>query len=1764
MVSSSAFGIPPACKEVCLQVLDIENWREVDINCDSITNNNRNNNNNPVSSRGGGAQYHTSSIDNDISGGGYSFQHCPTRVLLHRCVGNTLELVELSTEVALVENAVRFRFPARLLPYSGGQLRVYENVSSGVPYVCVLVATAVSLHRLLFPHPLTFERSNSNNNNSLNRDQSRQSIFCENTFDLAELQLSCHNHKMITSSAAAAEGNRREGGGVGSGGGDGGSGGLIPNTNCPIDDNTAVLGCRDGSLLMLSLPPLQQIHNDIVSSSMDENEYATDMELAEVRLSVASIMKRLWTGLIPSFASGIVNKDNGESGVLNVSVLPGDEVLGGMLVSVGRSGDAQGNLNGSTSYAGILEFEIDCDTYVFCISADHKLRAWNLTTRECCMEIDITQYRADFEERYGDNNGNGSKKSSSSGSAAVTMVDHRVTVHVEKDDPLRFAVVVYFSCDDRKEFLVFSGRRARTEEDQENMAAAISEQGPFAHHGNVPPPNWKLSDKKQQFELHFLGGKQCMDNYLIDFSVSDSCLWGVWAKVEGYGKTICSYCPLYSDVGTGSGIVNQWKPVFPGQDEDIDMVFSLNEDRDDLLTKDDEWMLASRDPQEIVLERIFLPGRFASRVICNALACYRNDSVPTMFYNPKVSLADLQAEVIAAVQYEIYEGASGQEIDPDEYRTLVIDEWKRFYECVYRCYDLEQGHFSTSGSYIRNVHGNYDDINGICGIFMDENSCLPVVVKRSGVSFFRPCEELEYLYLSSAVKSKNNSSRSKFVSARAVSQSKLISNACKKDKGGSAVAGLMSISSSLGRDIVLFLDLIQYVADASGPQELRKFENDLFHSVRGFPAAKNVCVSLLEPPAEPNSVEDMAANASTRSSFALEFTRQYKLIRDPLRVLEVLLQALDYRTYASESQARNSASNGGNNVAFSQTVCDLLSMTFRQVNAVRSHICRDMLLAIYLVIHFGLHSNGDGENGEENMFSYIVPTLEKYAKAYFAVKWLSRQRTGENALAKSGSLPSLAFLQGSMSSLDISSKSENISSSSEVEEDKTMNEAFLIDQLPAVVAECHRLFGRRDVGLFEQCYPLSIAIGSLMLSMNHTAQDESSMKLSEFMFRKGQIVQLEQYIRLLNIKSAGLQYLSALTYMSIGEFYKAKDLFLVATAGVHNKERFLLSLVAKDEENAPNLESECSSSNLISYYMHIMRIFEQHGAEELLVFFAEAALVSTNLPEYKENFQNVVDDRVAILWSNVFKHTLDMGHYDKAYSAIVTNPDSQRRKDCLNRFVVVMCERKQLETLCQLPYIGMQQEVEKAILWKARTTDVEMMIAEDSVVNYYNFLYSFHVHRGNYRKASTVMFEFGQRLSLESRCHLISLQAQAKCYLASINTLSLVSVENAWVMIPCVSLKQRKEDVLENPGMSPKRKYDDDNEDGGGSNMMGVSFGQGIGGTSLTQSPKSNFKIYTVEDIRNLYHLALAELRLVQKEKLPAVNQSSLTANEVLSLLVQSGLYESAFSICSKFKIDCDGVFEAITSKCCQLSQIEVYPGSEDDVLMADLDLEWIREAVKENETNITTANGGHESADHDAEAFISYSLYSKFCSGMSFSEAKNISWKVLYMYLRKFDSRNVNYKYHKVVVGKMLSCNPELRIPVFIVRSFAKVNPGELLRLYARHGLFQEGAEFLLAMLNAVEGNVIEGHGKAEDFGFFNTLRPTDASVLLPYSAINEYLSYLRPYLRENRHENRMSDSGEEEDAMSVLESTETRINEYFERVKSTSEAMKVLQSAS
>ncbi|KAA3680962.1 nuclear pore complex protein Nup160 [Paragonimus westermani] len=191
-----------------------------------------------------------------------------------------------------------------------------------------------------------------------------------------------------------------------------------------------------------------------------------------------------------------------------------------------------------------------------------------------------------------------------------------------------------------------------------------------------------------------------------------------------------------------------------------------------------------------------------------------------------------------------------------------------------------------------------------------------------------------------------------------------------------------------------------------------------------------------------------------------------------------------------------------------------------------------------------------------------------------------------------------------------------------------------------------------------------------------------------------------------------------------------------------------------------------------------------------------------------------LSDLEAALWTRMFKHHLALGHYTSAHLLIRSNPDVDRRRDCLRQLIVTLCDRGESSRLVSFHYGASEDEFLLILEARARATDVLPSVvpisstvdSASSVNPYYDVLYAFHIRHANYRAAAMILFEHAHRLAEETACSMFSvcsngfraggarllfgLQRQAACLVAAINALYLVPKEHQWLIRPGSSSAQ--------------------------------------------------------------------------------------------------------------------------------------------------------------------------------------------------------------------------------------------------------------------------------------------------------------------------------------------------------------------------------------
>uniref|UniRef100_A0A3B4VQS1 Nucleoporin 160 n=1 Tax=Seriola dumerili TaxID=41447 RepID=A0A3B4VQS1_SERDU len=734
-------------------------------------------------------------------------------------------------------------------------------------------------------------------------------------------------------------------------------------------------------------------------------------------------------------------------------------------------------------------------------------------------------------------------------------------------------------------------------------------------------------------------------------------------------------------------------------------------------------------------------------------------------------------------------------------------------------------------------------------------------------------------------------------------------------------------------------------------------------------------------------------------------------IRNPLAAMMVLLRELDLET-DSEVSAEGPVSSGQSlnvRISLSQlygssSAVSVVCQAVAHLAMTRALFCRDLLILQKLYLRFGDNVFLGGGAQLLQLQQDLIPRSSHLLSSYHLLKHVSQ------SLASSVPMDIIDANLQHLTVLELSD-APAVSTNRSVLSPQTVVELF------------YQTVARRII--ISQIYSQQQSPSPSLLLWTHMISNvvhllaqllwpsNPGFQFPECLMANCQYTQLQEYVRLIGpwcqVNIGSCRFMLGQCYLANGEGQKALQCFQEAAMEVE-KEEFLMRLTGTEEE-------EAASTPRLQYYNKVLRLLEDVGLPELVIQLASLAIT--------EAVSDVSSQ--AALWTRIFKHHLDLGHNSEAYEALTQNPDSSMQLDCLRQLVVVLCERSQLQDLVQFSYVNLHDEVVSIIESRARGLD---LLAH----NYYELLYAFHINRHNYRKAGTVMFELGMRLGREVRTRL-GLQKQVNCYLAALNCLRLIRPEYAWIVQPASGA------MYERPGASPKRNSD---------------------GEFSSEPVKRQVDILELKDLEKEYILSRSRLTLAQHHPPSAAIAGSASEVEMVALLVQTGLFDSALSLCQTFKLSLTPVFEGLAFKCVRLQF-------------------------------------GGEEAQNEAWSWLADNQLSSVVNTKE-SSATDEAWRLLASYLDRYPSSNGQH--HRCVINKLLSHGAPL--PDWLVKSYKAVDAASLLRLYLNFDLLEAAADLVLEYVDALLGR---GH---QYFGIERPLSATWSSVWLPYTSIDQLLQAL------------------------------------------------------
>ncbi|GAA6053519.1 hypothetical protein JCM3770_000306 [Rhodotorula araucariae] len=310
-------------------------------------------------------------------------------------------------------------------------------------------------------------------------------------------------------------------------------------------------------------------------------------------------------------------------------------------------------------------------------------------------------------------------------------------------------------------------------------------------------------------------------------------------------------------------------------------------------------------------------------------------------------------------------------------------------------------------------------------------------------------------------------------------------------------------------------------------------------------------------------------------------------------------------------------------------------------------------------------------------------------------------------------------------------------------------------------------------------------------------------------------------------------------------------------------------------------------TSLAQFYIHAVALFVPtpfDGAIARCAHLALEALVQ----------EGGVKDEVAEkdLWTKLFRSYAALAQYEKAYEVVMGVPYHETQMTCLAHFISVVCENGAAALLTSFSFSGLEAELERNLSFRARNSDPL------AYPNYYKVLYAYHVAKGDFRSAGTVMFQQGRRLGemtarQGSFRELATLQCQS--YLAATNALALVAQEHAWIAVVVGEEGERSTKRRKVAQHIPEEEYN----------------------PAVASRP---LEVLELPDIRKEYCLALSRLQLAGE--FPELERTNfhLDPEAVVALFSQLASFDQAFQAGRVLDVDLSSLVESVTERCVTLA----------------------------------------------------------------------------------------------------------------------------------------------------------------------------------------------------------------------------------------------------
>jgi nuclear pore complex protein Nup160 len=268
-------------------------------------------------------------------------------------------------------------------------------------------------------------------------------------------------------------------------------------------------------------------------------------------------------------------------------------------------------------------------------------------------------------------------------------------------------------------------------------------------------------------------------------------------------------------------------------------------------------------------------------------------------------------------------------------------------------------------------------------------------------------------------------------------------------------------------------------------------------------------------------------------------------------------------------------------------------------------------------------------------------------------------------------------------------------------------------------------------------------------------------------------------------------YVQGRVFLALKDFETASSYFKKASIGLgmlsQETGRHSAGLLDDTEWNLLH-------TGLLSYYTHIVNLFDRHKAYSFVIEFARLGLQFPPGPRESPLIRTEVQSRL-------FAASIAISHFDTAHTILLSMDDEALQKSYLRKLIERMCETGQNAELVSLPFSGLHMKVDAILLEKCKMTK--------DVINdipYHQILYSWRVSHDDFRGGATILMDRLQKLKALGAGDKIGSDnvmdtEVTKIYLLIINALSCVEKDNhAYIFqdlpMPSEEEAQREDQLL--------------------------------------------------------------------------------------------------------------------------------------------------------------------------------------------------------------------------------------------------------------------------------------------------------------------------------------------------------------------------------